>query len=68
LGKALAGLGLSALTAGGDFHPALRTSAVRNERPDGNMTPASGRSKRVPHGESAWSHADLEVLLEVVWW
>src|SRR6266478_8401976 len=32
--KALAGLGLSALTAGGDFHPALRTSAVRNERPD----------------------------------
>src|SRR3954447_8665724 len=34
LGKALAGLGLSALTAGGDFHPALRTSAVRDERPE----------------------------------
>ena len=26
-GKALAGLGVAALTAGGDFHPALRTSA-----------------------------------------
>ena len=34
MGKALAGLGLSALTAGGDFHPALRTSAARNERPE----------------------------------
>jgi hypothetical protein len=27
--KALAGLGLTTLTAGGDFHPALRTSAAR---------------------------------------
>jgi hypothetical protein len=27
--KALAGLGVAALTAGGDFHPALRTSAAR---------------------------------------
>src|ERR1700761_7458286 len=34
--KALAGLGflrMEALTAGGDFHPALRTSAARNGRP-----------------------------------
>src|SRR5258706_10029623 len=34
--KALAGLGYLTLTAGGDFHPALRTSAARYERPDGN--------------------------------
>jgi len=27
--KALAGLGLCTLTAGGEFHPALRTSAAR---------------------------------------
>src|SRR5580698_7619144 len=32
--KALAGLGDFTLTAGGDFHPALRTSAARNGRPD----------------------------------
>jgi hypothetical protein len=32
--KALAGLGFLAFTAGGDFHPALRTSAARDERPD----------------------------------
>jgi hypothetical protein len=31
--KALAGLGCVTLTAGGDFHPALRTSAARYERP-----------------------------------
>jgi len=29
-GKALAGLGVAALTAGGEFRPALRTSAVRD--------------------------------------
>jgi hypothetical protein len=34
--KALAGLGFLTLTAGGDFHPALRTSAARHERPEGN--------------------------------
>ncbi|CUT11906.1 hypothetical protein BF49_2986 [Bradyrhizobium sp.] len=61
LRKALAGLGLTALTAGGDFHPALRTSAVRNERPDRNMTPVRGRGKRVPHGKTAWSHAAMAV-------
>jgi hypothetical protein len=30
------GLGLFTLTAGGDFHPALRTSAARNGQPAGN--------------------------------
>src|ERR1700709_1533005 len=34
--KALAGLGFLAFTAGGDFHPALRTSAARHERPGWN--------------------------------
>src|SRR6266566_8163706 len=29
--KALAGLGCFTLTAGGDFHPALRTSSRRND-------------------------------------
>src|SRR3954453_4797666 len=38
--KALAGLGLSTLTAGGDFHPALRTSAARYERPNDNYAQA----------------------------
>src|SRR3954453_16659242 len=38
--KALAGLGLSTLTAGGDFHPALRTSAARYEQPDRNYAQA----------------------------
>jgi hypothetical protein len=32
--KALAGLGYLTLTAGGEFHPALRTSAARDERPE----------------------------------
>src|SRR3954453_2734688 len=34
--EALAGLGFVTLTAGGDFHPALRTSAARYERPERN--------------------------------
>jgi len=38
--KALAGLGYVTLTAGGDFRPALRTSAVRNGRPDGKYAQA----------------------------
>src|SRR5215212_5502525 len=32
---------LSTLTAGGDFHPALRTSAARYERPEGNYAQPS---------------------------
>jgi hypothetical protein len=35
--KALAGLGLATLTAGGDFHPALRTSTAHHERSDAIM-------------------------------
>lgn len=50
-GKALAGLGLSALTAGGDFHPALRTSAVRHERPARKY--AAGEPSR--QARSAWA-------------
>src|SRR6266436_3865877 len=46
--KALAGLGYVTLTAGGDFHPALRTSAALNGRPDTNMAKRRGFSKRLP--------------------
>ena len=53
--KALAGLGYFTLTAGGDFHPALRTSAARNERPDGNYGQSPAGSKHLRHGETAWS-------------
>src|SRR6187399_8919 len=44
--KALAGLGYVTLTAGGDFHPALRTSAARNGRPVGKYdeTPRQGQA------------------------
>src|SRR4249919_3640447 len=44
--KALAGLGYVTLTAGGDFHPALRTSAARNGRPAGKYdeTPRQGQA------------------------
>src|ERR1700694_5457290 len=38
---------LSTLTAGGEFHPALRTSAARNERPVRIMTNGGGSSKRL---------------------
>ena len=52
LGKALAGLSLSpiwglALTAGGEFRPALRTSAARTEQPLRTMTKRFGRGKRL---------------------
>jgi hypothetical protein len=57
--KALAGLGYFTFTAGGDFHPALRTSAARL----GDLTgiwpmagfPASGPAMS-GHGESACPH------------
>src|SRR2546421_11742804 len=54
--KALAGLGLSTLTAGGDFHPALRTSAARDERPEGTMPKPRAFSKPVRHGQTACGH------------
>ena len=50
--KALAGLGCFTLTAGGDFHPALRTSAARNERPEGTM--ANGRPRQ--QAPSPWGN------------
>src|SRR5947199_8373574 len=37
--KALAGFGVSTLTAGGDFDPALRTSAARHDPPQATMPP-----------------------------
>jgi hypothetical protein len=48
--KALAGLGCVTLTAGGDFHPALRTSAARYEQPTGIMAKGGGASKNLHHG------------------
>jgi len=51
--KALAGLGFVTLTAGGDFHPALRTSAARLSGLHGTMPKRGGASKRDSHGKSA---------------
>src|ERR1700686_2986565 len=48
--KALAGLGCFTVTAGGDFHPALRTSAARHEQPDGTMPKRRDASKHLPIG------------------
>src|SRR5947199_9245423 len=50
--KALAGLGLSTLTAGGDFHPALRTLAARYERPERTTPKPRGFSKPVRHAQT----------------
>src|SRR5712664_1807720 len=61
--KALAGLGLSTLTAGGDFHPALRTLAARYERPRGIMANGRDASKDLQHGESAYPY-DLRARLQ----
>ena len=44
------GLGLLTLTAGGDFHPALRTSTARNGQPAGNY----GQSLPGRQGALAW--------------
>src|SRR3954447_902261 len=44
--KALAGLGFLTLTAGGDFHPALRTSAARLSGLVGTMPKPGCASKR----------------------
>jgi hypothetical protein len=53
--KALAGLGYFAFTAGGDFRPALRTSAARYERPKGNYGERRRGQQDLPHRESACS-------------
>jgi hypothetical protein len=59
LRKALAGLGFFALTAGGDFHPALRTSAARYERPAGTMPERGALSKPLHRRESACAHDNV---------
>jgi len=48
--KALAGLGLSPLTAGGEFHPALRTTAAQYERPAGSMAKRGRAIKNLRQG------------------
>src|SRR5712671_3304394 len=48
--KALAGLGLSTLTAGGEFHPALRTTAAQYERPAGSMAKRGYAIKNLRQG------------------
>src|SRR4030088_113497 len=53
---------LSTLTAGGDFHPALRTSAARYERPERNYGEWPGRQQALPHGESACPHVSSAKL------
>ena len=58
-GKALAGLGLATLTAGGDFHPALRTSAARDERPDRKYDAARPPQQARSASKTAWSHAAM---------
>src|SRR4249919_1443751 len=50
--KALAGLGYVTLTAGGDFHPALRTSAARNGRPAREY----GQTRRRQQAPLAWGN------------
>jgi hypothetical protein len=55
--KALAGLGCFAFTAGGDFHPALRTSAARYGQPDGNYDQWPARQQAPSHRKSACPHA-----------
>src|SRR3979490_3326177 len=54
--KALAGLGYLTLTARGDFHPALRTSAARYERPKRNYDQWLRGQQDLGHGESACPH------------
>jgi hypothetical protein len=51
--KALAGLGDVTLTAGGDFHPALRTSAARLSGLQATMPKRRCASKGDSHGKSA---------------
>jgi hypothetical protein len=55
--KALAGLGDVTLTAGGDFHPALRTSAAQDEQPEGNYGESSAAQQAPWFPELACPHA-----------
>jgi hypothetical protein len=56
--KALAGLGDFTLTAGGDFHPALRTSGARMSNLTEIMACRRHPGKVHRHGETACPHAD----------
>jgi hypothetical protein len=51
------GLGLFTLTAGGDFHPALRTSAARNGHLPEIMAKACPAGKHIGMWEPACRHA-----------
>src|SRR5450755_1041005 len=53
---------LSTLTAGGDFHPALRTSAARYERPEGNYAECEGRQQAPCHGVLRMSPMPAEAM------
>jgi hypothetical protein len=52
--KALAGLGCFTLTAGGEFHPALRTSSRPNDGSGRTMPARAAPDKRLRSGKSAW--------------
>src|SRR6266404_4299907 len=64
--KALAGLGFVTLTAGGDFHPALRTLAARYERPKRIMAIGWDASKDLRMGNP---HVPMtpELASDAVW-
>jgi len=49
-------LGCFTLTAGGEFHPALRTSAARNERPEVNYGEPELRQQGLHHWKSTCRH------------
>src|ERR1700753_755914 len=55
--KALAGLGHATLTAGGDCHPALRTSAARDGRPAPKYDEALTAEQAALAPEPACPHA-----------
>ena len=64
--KALAGSGYLTLTAGGEFHPALRTSAARDERPGTSMAKAASAIKNLPHGEGACPHVQISMCKSAI--
>jgi hypothetical protein len=55
-------MGFSTLTAGGDFRPALRTSAVRHERPAWNYKARSAVGKSRQPAETACIHAKTRIF------
>src|SRR5262245_52137352 len=59
--EALAGLGLSVLTAGGEFHPALRRSAAGSRQSLTTMTKRRRPGKRLCHLQAARAHAATKI-------